>query len=135
MIISSALGFSLIIIIFLLSESLDFLNTITDDLFLTRLSEIQNLRLKKLCLTFNGCSKNIAYGFPCLVRSQRWLEYFDLTESNSVNDRMLCEIISHMKILKVLILNKCHNVTDNGIKEYSKLTKLQVKNETNNSNS
>lgn len=62
-----------------------------------------------------------------MIRAQRSVEHLDLTESNSVNDRMLSEVIAYMKNLKVLILNKCHNVTDIGIKEFSKLTKLQVR--------
>lgn len=108
------------------AESLYLNDTITDDLFLTRLSEIMNLKLRKLSLTFNGCSKNFSFGFPCLIRSQHYLEYLDLSSSNSLNDNILTLIVKWMKSLKHLILKKNHNLTDIGVREIQKLSKLQV---------
>jgi hypothetical protein len=109
-----------------LSELLNFSNTVTDDLFLTRLSEIDNLKLRELSLTFNGCSKNSTFGFPCLIRAQSSLEALDLTTSNSVNDYILSEIVKHMTQLKKLILKKCHNITDIGVRGIVKLRMLEV---------
>lgn len=95
-------------------------------MFLTRLAEIPNLSLRSLSITFNGCSKNTNYGFPALIKIQPNIEEIDVSGSNSVNDDIIVEIVSHMKNLKKVVLKKCHNVTDIGIKEFTKLSKLQV---------
>lgn len=107
-------------------QSLDFSNTITDDLFLDNLGRI-DLRLKELHLTFMGSTKNLKYGLPVLVANQPYLEKFDLTASPSVNDIVVRLIANHMTNIRVLLLKKCHNLTDNGVRELAKLVHLEVK--------
>lgn len=106
-------------------KSLDFSNTITDDLFLDSLARI-DLQLKELHLTFMGSTKNSNYGLPVLIANQPTLEKFDLTASPSVNDIVVRMISNHMTHIKILLLKKCHNLTDNGVKEIAKLIHLRV---------
>lgn len=95
-------------------------------MFLNTLSEIKGLSLRSLSVTFNGCSNNSTYGFPCLIRAQPLLEEIDLSGSNSATDLILAEIVFHMKNLKKIVLKKCHSLTNIGMKELSKLVKLEV---------
>lgn len=106
-------------------ECLDFSHTITDDVFLDNLGRI-NLQLKELHLTFMGSTKNSNYGLPVLIANQPHLEKFDLSASPSVNDIVVRLISNHMKNIKILLLKKCHNLTDNGVREIAKLTHLTV---------
>lgn len=106
-------------------KALDFSNTITDDLFLDSLGRI-DLKLKELHLTFMGSTKNSNYGLPVLIANQPLLEKFDLTASPSVNDIVVRLISNHMKNIKILLLKKCHNLTDNGVREITKLVHLTV---------
>ena len=107
-------------------QSLDFSNTVTDDLFLDNLGRI-DLQLKELHLTYMGSTKNSNYGLPVLIRNQPTLEKFDLTASPSVNDIVVRLICSHMTNMRILLLKKCHNLTDNGVREIAKLLHLEVK--------
>jgi len=107
-------------------KSLNFANTATDDLFLDKLGRIDHLSLKHLHLTFMGSTKNINYGLPVLIKSQRSLEFMDLTASPCADDVVLRLIAAHAIDLKILLLKKCHLITDNGVREISKLVRLQV---------
>jgi hypothetical protein len=106
-------------------KSLNFSHTITDDLFLDKLGRI-DMELKELHLTFIGSTKNSNYGLPVLVANQPSLEKFDLTASPSVNDIVVRLISNHMTNMRILLLKKCHNLTDNGVREISKLLHLEV---------
>lgn len=106
-------------------KALDFSHTITDDLFLDKLGRI-GLQLKELHLTFMGSTKNSNYGLPVLIANQPLLEKIDLTASPSVNDIVVRLIANHMINIKILLLKKCHNLTDNGVREISKLVHLTV---------
>lgn len=106
--------------------SLDFSHTITDDLFLDSLGRI-DLRLKELHLTFMGSTKNSNYGLPVLIARQPALEKFDLSASPSVNDIVVRLIANNMKNIRILLLKKCHNLTDNGVREIAKLHHLRVR--------
>lgn len=88
-------------------ESLDFSNTVTDDLFLDNLGRI-DLQLKELHLTFMGSTKNPLYGLPVLIRNQPRMEKLDLTASPSVNDQIVRLVANHMTNIKILLLKKCH---------------------------
>jgi hypothetical protein len=105
-------------------KSLNFANTPTDDLFLDRLGRIEGLKLKELHLTFTGSTKNSNFGISVLIASQDELEKFDLTASPCANDLIVRMISNYMKNMKVLLLKKCHNLTDNGVRELNKLTNL-----------
>lgn len=107
-------------------KSLNFANTVTDDYFLDNLAQVQNLELLELHLTFMGSTKNSNFGITCLIASQPSLEYFDLTDSPSVNDYVVTEITKCMPNLKKLQLKKCHNLTNHGVKQIAKLIHLQV---------
>lgn len=132
-------------------KSLNFANTVTDDFFLDNLGRIDNLDLRRLHLTFMGSTKNPNYGLPVLIKSQSNLEYFDLTASPNLNDIVVRLITTHMTnmqvlifhcyyvaiygrlvcifffiIMKVLLLKKCHNLTDHGVREIAKLSQLKV---------
>lgn len=109
-------------------KSLDFSHTITDDLFLDNLGRI-DLQLKELHLTYMGSTKNTNYGLPVLIANQPKLEKFDLSASPSVNDIVVRMISNHMANMRILLLKKCHNLTDNGVREISKLIHLTVSNE------
>lgn len=104
---------------------LNFSNTVTDDLFLTKLSEIEGLHLKNLSLTYNGTAKNTNFGFVCLIRAQPQLENLDLTASPGITDCVLTEIANYMPNLKKLTLKKCYNLTDHGVREITKLLQLE----------
>lgn len=106
-------------------KSLNFSHTITDDLFLDKLGRI-GMKLKELHLTFMGSTKNSNYGLPVLVANQPTLEKFDLSASPSVNDIVVRLIANNMTYMKILLLKKCHNLTDNGVRELSKLAHLEV---------
>ncbi|XP_070508367.1 F-box and leucine-rich repeat protein 13-like [Chironomus tepperi] len=106
-------------------KSLNFANTPTDDLFLDRLGRIENLKLKELHLTFMGSTKNPIFGIPILIASQNELEKFDLTASPCANDLIVRMICGCMLNMKVLLLKKCHNLTDHGVKELNKLKHLK----------
>lgn len=106
-------------------KSLDFAHTITDDLFLDNLGRI-DLKLRELHLTFMGSTKNSNYGLPVLIANQPYLEKIDLSASPSVNDIVVRLISYHMTNLRILLLKKCHNLTDNGVREISKLIHLRV---------
>lgn len=88
-------------------DSLDFSNTVTDDLFLDNLGRI-DLQLKELHLTFMGSTKNPLYGLPVLIRNQPRLEKFDLTASPCANDLLVRLIANHMTNIRILLLKKCH---------------------------
>lgn len=107
-------------------KSLDFSNTVTDDLFLDNLGRIDNLQLKELHLTFMGSTKTSNYGLPVLIANQPYLEKFDLTASPSVNDIVVRMVSNNMTNMKILLLKKCHNLTDNGVREIAKLVHLKV---------
>lgn len=107
-------------------RSLNFANTITDDLFLDSLGRI-DMRLKELHLTFMGSTKNSNYGLPVLVANQPLLEKFDLTASPNLNDLVLKLISSNMTNIRILLLKKCHNLTDHGVREIAKLVHLEVR--------
>lgn len=96
-------------------KSLNFANTPTDDLFLDRLGRIDDLKLKELHLTFMGSTKNSNFGIPILIASQDELEKFDLTASPCANDIIVKLICNCMKRMKVLLLKKCHLLTDFGV--------------------
>lgn len=89
-------------------DSLDFSNTVTDDLFLDNLGRIDGLQLKELHLTFMGSTKLALYGLPVLIRNQPLLEKFDLTASPCANDLLVRLIANHMKNIRILLLKKCH---------------------------
>jgi hypothetical protein len=108
-------------------KSLNFAHTITDDLFLDKLGRIAQLELKELHLTFMGSTKNSNYGLPVLVANQPSLEKFDLSASPCVNDIVVRLISNHMIYIRILLLKKCHNLTDNGVREISKLAHLEVR--------
>lgn len=105
-------------------KSLNFANTQTDDIFLDKLGRIENLKLKELHLTFQGSTKDSNFGIPILIASQDELEKFDLTASPCANDIIVRLICNCMKNMKVLLLKKCHNLTDHGVRELSKLKHL-----------
>lgn len=107
-------------------KALNFSNTTTDDLFLDTLGRIENLQLKELHLTFMGSTKNPFYGLPVLIRSQIYLEKIDLTASPCANDLLVYLITKHMPNIRILSLKKCHNLTDNGVREIEKLKILEV---------
>jgi hypothetical protein len=88
-------------------DSLDFSNTVTDDMFLDNLGRI-DLQLKELHLTFMGSTKNSLYGLPVLIRNQPKLEKFDLTASPCANDIVVRLIANHMTNIRILLLKKCH---------------------------
>jgi hypothetical protein len=88
-------------------DTLDFSNTVTDDLFLDNLGRI-DLMLKELHLTFMGSTKNPLYGLPVLIRNQPLLEKFDLTASPCANDIVVRLIANHMTNIRILMLKKCH---------------------------
>ncbi|CRL00041.1 CLUMA_CG013329, isoform A, partial [Clunio marinus] len=104
---------------------LDLSNTVTDDLFLDKLGQIKDIKLKELHLTFMGSTKNSNYGLPVLIKNQPTLENFDLTASPSVNDIVVRLISIYMTNIKILLLKKCHNLTDHGVREISKLVHLK----------
>lgn len=108
-------------------KSLNFANTPTDDLFLDNLGKVEGLKLKELHLTFMGSTKAADFGIPVLIESQDELEKFDLTASPCANDIIVRLICNCMKNMKVLLLKKCHNLTDNGvrIKNFLKFDFLQ----------
>jgi F-box and leucine-rich repeat protein 9 len=107
-------------------KALNFSNTTTDDLFLDKLGRIENLRLEELHLTFMGSTKNSLYGLPVLIRSQPYLTKIDLTASPCANDIVVKLIANNMPRMKILSLKKCHNLTDNGVREIQKLNMLEV---------
>lgn len=107
-------------------KALNFSNTTTDDFFLDTLGRIENLQLKELHLTFMGSTKNPFFGLPVLIRSQTYLEKIDLTASPCANDLLVYLITKHMANMKILSLKKCHNLTDNGVREIEKLKFLEV---------
>lgn len=106
-------------------KSLNFGNTITDDFFLDSLGRI-DMKLKELHLTFTGSTKNSNYGLPVLVANQPLLEKFDLTSSPNLNDIVVRIIASHMTNIRILLLKKCHNLTDHGVREIAKMLHLEV---------
>lgn len=108
-------------------KSLNFAHTVTDDLFLDKLGRI-DLKLKELHLTFMGSTKNSNYGLPVLVANQPSMEKFDLTASPCANDIVVRLVSNHMTYIKILLLKKCHNLTDHGVREIAKLAHLEVKN-------
>lgn len=107
-------------------RSLNFANTITDDFFLDSLGRI-DMQLKELHLTFMGSTKNSNYGLPVLVANQPTLEKFDLTASPNLNDIVVKLIASQMTNIRILLLKKCHNLTDHGVREIAKLVHLEVR--------
>lgn len=107
-------------------KALNFANTTTDDLFLDTLGRIENLQLEELHLTFMGSTKNSLYGLPVLIRSQPYLRKIDLTASPCANDLLVKLIANNMPFMKILSLKKCHNLTDNGVREIGKLNMLEV---------
>ena len=105
-------------------KSLDFSHTITDDLFLDNLGRI-DMKLKELHLTFMGSTKNSNFGIPVLIANQPTLEKFDLSASPSANDIIVRIIANNMTYMRILLLKKCHNLTDNGVRELVKLEYLE----------
>lgn len=106
-------------------KSLNFANTPTDDFFLDSLGRIEGLQLRELHLTFMGSTKDSNYGIPILIASQSSLEKFDLTASPCANDLIVRMICNCMPKMKVLLLKKCHNLTDMGVRELGKLKQLK----------
>jgi hypothetical protein len=106
-------------------KSLNFANTATDDLFLDSLGRIEGLKLRELHLTFTGSTKNSDFGIPVLIAAQDELEKFDLTASPCANDLIVRLICGCMHNMRVLLLKKCHNLTDLGVRDLSKLQRLR----------
>lgn len=105
--------------------ALNFSHTICDDFFLDNLGRL-DLQLKELHLTFMGSTKNSNYGLPVLIANQPTVEKIDLSESPNANDLVVRMIVNNMKNIRILLLNKCHNLTDNGVRELTKLLHLEV---------
>lgn len=108
---------------------LNLVNTLTDDMFLEKMSKIDDLKLVEFHLTFNGLvSPDLKSGIIMLIRKQVDLEILDLTDSKGLTNFCLMEICRYMKRLKKLILNKCWMVNDVGLREVNKLLHLEVLN-------
>lgn len=106
---------------------LNLVNTITDDLFLVKLAEINGLRLDELRLTFNGVVTTIGKcGILMLLRSQKHLKVLDLTDSKGLSNLCLIEICKNITQLKQLTLNKCWLINDVGLREVNRLLHLEV---------
>jgi F-box and leucine-rich repeat protein 9 len=106
-------------------KGLNFSGTPLEDSILFQLSETNNLKLTSLSMTFAGKETNP--GIINLFHYQNSITFLDLSSSLSLTDFCLTKICSSMKDLKVLILKKCWMLTDYGVQEIEKLTKLEVK--------
>lgn len=107
---------------------LNLLYTQTDDMFLEKLAEIDNLSLDELRLTFNGVVSTVVKkcGILMLVRKQKDLKILDLTDSKTFSNLCLMEVCKHMSKLKKLILSKCWLINDVGLREVNRLLYLEV---------
>lgn len=101
-------------------------NTKVDDFFLNQVSEIYNLKLTSLYLTFNGSTTNPKYGIFPLIASQNEMEHLYFNDSPAVEEAILQKIAKCMPKLKTLKLKKCVNVTDYCVREVSKFLDIET---------
>lgn len=106
---------------------LNLIQTPLDEVFLEQLSMVIDLKLKALHLTFNGVISPKS-GMTVLLQKQINLQVLDLTDSKGLTNSCMIEICKNMPNLKKLILNKCWQINDGGLREVNNLTKLEVLN-------
>lgn len=107
--------------------SLNLIQTPVDEIFLEQLSMMIDLKLKEFHLTFNG-SISPKCGMTVLLQKQINLQVLDLTDSKGLNNSCMIEICKNMPNLKKLILNKCWQINDGGLREVNNLSKLEILN-------
>ncbi|CAO1419621.1 unnamed protein product [Diamesa serratosioi] len=110
-----------------LITSLNLIQTPVDEIFLEQLSMVIDLKLKEFHLTFNGVISPKS-GMTVLLRKQINLQVLDLTDSKGLTNSCMVEICKNMPNLKELILNKCWQINDGGLREVNNLTKLEILN-------
>lgn len=107
-------------------KTLNLLNTPTDEIFLTKLSDIKNLQLEELHFTFNGVVTTTGRsGILSLIRSQQNIRILNVTDSKGLSNYCLMEICRYMSQLQKLVLKKCWLINDVGLKEVGKLLHLE----------
>lgn len=105
-------------------KCLHLLGTHLDDIALLKLSEVPDLKLNQLSLTFTGRVSNP--GMLDLLKVQTNLTSLDLSDSLNLLDYCLMLICSKMPKLRELKLKRCVMITDIGIREIAHLKELLV---------
>lgn len=105
-------------------KSLNFSGTLIDGSALTRLSEVQNLKLDKLIL--RSCDQLTNTGISTFVRHQCYLTELDLSMSVRLTDLSLIEICKSLTQLKILKLRRCRALTDVSVREIYSLKSLRA---------
>ena len=108
-------------------KSLNLIQTPVDEIFLEQLSMVIDLKLQEFHLTFNGVISPKS-GMTMLLHKQINLQVLDLTDSKGLTNSCMIEICKNMPNLKKLILNKCWQINDGGLREVNNLTKLEILN-------
>ena len=107
--------------------TLNLIQTPIDEIFLEQLSMVIDLKLKEFHLTFNGVISPKS-GMTGLLQKQINLQVLDLTDSKGLTNSCMIEICKNMPNLKKLILNKCWQINDGGLREVNNLSKLEILN-------
>lgn len=106
---------------------LNLVYTPIDEQFLLKLAEIEKLRLTELRFTFNGVVATIGKsGILTLLRNQKDVKILDVSDSKGLSNFCLTEICKNMTDLRKLILTKCWMINDGGLKDVSRLSRLEV---------
>ena len=108
-------------------KALNLVYTPVDEIFLLKLAEITKLRLHELRFTFNGVVATLGKsGVLTLLRNQKDVKILDVSDSKGLSNFCLTEICRNMTDLRKLILTKCWMINDGGLKDVSRLTRLEV---------
>lgn len=104
-------------------KCLNFSETLIDGNALTKLAQINGLRLEQLRLRL--CDQLTNSGISSFVQYQNSLTELDLSLSVRLTDPSLLEICRTLNQLKILKLRRCRAITDFSIKEIRNLAQLQ----------
>lgn len=104
-------------------KCLDFSETLIDGNALTKLAQVEQLKLQRLKL--RSCDQLTNSGISSFVRFQNTLAELDLSHSVRLTDPSVIEICQTLTQLKTLKLRRCRAITDQSIKEIRLLKQLE----------
>lgn len=104
-------------------NNLIFNNTLIDGNALTAISELSNLKLKKLCL--GSCDQLNTYGIISMTSSQKSLVYLNLSSCTRLNNEALESICKKLPNLESLAISKCPKLTNEGLVHLALVEKLK----------
>lgn len=104
-------------------KCLNFSETLIDGNALTKLAQVDKLKLERLKL--RSCDQLTNSGISAFVRIQNQLTELDLSLSVRLTDPSLLEICQKLNQLKTLKLRRCRAITDQSIKEIRLLKHLE----------